>query len=218
MSEDVTEASEPAEAETHRARYRRDVRFIGAIPGRYTLMAAGQAVESDLRVYACRLSSISPTIAVMAAPVAGDPNEPVTAHFETFGIVRGVLQRHIPGGFAIELDMSEAERERLAGKIAWHKKHVFEQAPDRRSGKRFPPRNPHSVLTLAGGRKLSCFVIDLSPSGVAVSAAIVPQIGMPVAVGRLVGRVVRHFETGFAVQFLTPLDPDEVEARLLPAS
>jgi hypothetical protein len=39
-------------------------------------------------------------------------------------------------------------------------------------------------------------------SGVAVSAAYEPTIGMPLAVGSCVGRVVRQFPNGFAVKFV----------------
>jgi hypothetical protein len=48
---------------------------------------------------------------------------------------------------------------------------------------------------------LNCLVIDISPSGVAVSADVEPEIGTRLAVGRCVGYVVRRFAEGFAVQF-----------------
>ena len=52
------------------------------------------------------------------------------------------------------------------------------------------------------GRVTTCFIIDVSPAGVAVSSEVQPPIGMPLAVGSCVGRVVRIFETGFAVKFV----------------
>ena len=89
---------------------------------------------------------------------------------------------------------------------------------------RIIPRNPYSTLVLADGTTTECLVKDVSASGIAVSADIVPPIGTAVAVGKVVGRVVRHFEDGFAVQFAQLQELDTVEeliarlrlSRLLP--
>ena len=42
----------------------------------------------------------------------------------------------------------------------------------------------------------------MSASGAAVSADVQPELGMPLAIGACVGRVVRHFGEGFAVKFV----------------
>jgi hypothetical protein len=55
---------------------------------------------------------------------------------------------------------------------------------------------------MADGKVNTCFIIDMSATGVAVSSEVQPAIGTPLAVGSLVGRVVRIFETGFAVKFV----------------
>jgi hypothetical protein len=43
--------------------------------------------------------------------------------------------------------------------------------------------------------------LNISASGAAVSAQTLPEIGAALALGRLVGRVVRQFKGGFAIQF-----------------
>jgi hypothetical protein len=48
--------------------------------------------------------------------------------------------------------------------------------------------------------------MDVSTSGVAVSTEYMPPIGMPLAVGSCVGRVVRRFQYGFAVKFVKKQD------------
>jgi len=63
------------------------------------------------------------------------------------------------------------------------------------------PRKSAYEFDLRDGTTLSCFVIDVSPSGVAVSADVEPEIGTRLAVGQAVGHVVRRFNEGFAVQF-----------------
>jgi hypothetical protein len=55
---------------------------------------------------------------------------------------------------------------------------------------------------LADGTVHSCFIIDMSVSGVAVSAQLQPPIGMPLAIGACIGRVVRLLPDGFAVKFV----------------
>jgi hypothetical protein len=57
-------------------------------------------------------------------------------------------------------------------------------------------------LILGDGTTHGCFVIDMSVSGVAVSAQVQPPIGMPLAVGACIGRVVRLLPDGFAVKFV----------------
>ena len=70
-------------------------------------------------------------------------------------------------------------------------------------------------MTLADGTTQPCLVIDMSPSGVAVSAQLQPQIGTPLAVGACIGRVVRLLPDGFAVKFVEPLNRHELERRLV---
>jgi len=69
-------------------------------------------------------------------------------------------------------------------------------------------------LTLADGSVHICFIIDVSPTGVAVSSEVQPPIGMPLAVGSCVGRVVRTFDTGFAVKFVEKQDLNDL-SRLI---
>jgi hypothetical protein len=70
---------------------------------------------------------------------------------------------------------------------------------------------------MADGSTVDCTLIDVSATGVAVSTPLKPDIGLPLAVGQLVGKVVRHLdEGGFAVQFLSVQDESIVEKLLQP--
>ncbi|MFD2649841.1 PilZ domain-containing protein [Devosia albogilva] len=193
-----------------------DVRFIGAAGGRYVLPQRREGTEK-LSAYACRLCSISTRFAAVIGPVVGSLNEPVAAHFDTFGLLRGRINRRLPSGFVMELMLKDAERDKLGAKIVWQRKHVYQSAPDQREHKRILPRDPRTLITLADGTCVPCFVIDISQSGVAVSAGISPEIGTPLAVGRLVGRVVRYLDVGFALQFIELQEADALETLMLPA-
>jgi len=193
-----------------------DVRFIGAVAGRYALSERRSGDNGKIAVYACRLCSISTRLAVVVGPVLGQEGEIVTAHFDEFGILRGRITRKLPSGFVMDLMLTDAERNKLGGKIAWQKKKVHDQLPDKREHRRILPRDPRTVLTLADGAQMPCFVIDISRSGVAVSADIWPGLGTPMAVGKLVGRVVRYLDVGFALQFIQLQDLDQLEILMAP--
>ena len=64
---------------------------------------------------------------------------------------------------------------------------------------------PHRTLILPSG---------VSRPGAAISADIYPEIDMPLAVGTVVGRVVRHLDVGFAVKFTSLQDMESLEANL----
>jgi hypothetical protein len=193
-----------------------DVRFIGAVAGRYALAERRGAVDGKVPVYACRLCSISTRQAVVVGPVIGRDGEVITAHFDEFGMLRGKIARKLPSGFVLDLMLKDAERNKLGAKIAWQKKRVHEQLPDKREHKRFPPRDPRTVLTLADGTQMPCFVIDVSQSGIAVSADIWPELGTPMAVGKLVGRVIRYLDVGFALRFVEIQELDQLEGLMAP--
>src|SRR5690606_25796886 len=167
-------------------------------------------------VYACRLCSISSRMLVAVGPVVGKEGETGSAHFNEFGILRGHITRRLASGFVTDLQLTDGEREKLAAKIDWQKRHVHAQVPDKREHRRILPRDPRSVIVLADGQQVPCFVIDVSRSGAAVSAHFWPELGMPMALGRIVGRVVRHLEVGFALQFIEPQEFEGLETLLKP--
>ena len=84
--------------------------------------------------------------------------------------------------------------------------------------RRFPrtvPENPDTTLSLAPGQSLPCVVIDYSICGAAVFVAAAPAPGAIVKIGNVVGRVVRNFSGGFAVEFSTLQDPELIGGLLL---
>jgi hypothetical protein len=193
-----------------------DVRFIGALAGRYALPDRRRSPDDKIPVYACRLCSISTKMLVAVGPVVGKEGEIVSSHFNEFGILRGRITRRLASGFVTDLQLTDSEREKLGAKIDWHKKHVHAQVPDKREHRRIMPRDPRSTIFLADGQKVPCFVIDVSRSGAAISAHYWPELGMPMALGRVVGRVVRHLEIGFALQFIQEQEFEELENLIRP--
>ena len=58
-----------------------DVRFIGALAGRYALPDRRRTPDDKIPVYACRLCSISTKMLVAVGPVVGREGEIVSSHF-----------------------------------------------------------------------------------------------------------------------------------------
>jgi hypothetical protein len=192
-----------------------DVRFIGALTGCYALSERHAEGEDGIPVFACRLCSISSSQAVLMAPVSAEEGETVAMHFSDFGILRARVARELSTGFVANLALDEAGRDKLASKIRWKRSNVQAHVPDKREFPRFMPRIPRTIMTMADGRLFPCFVIDISRSGAAVSAPILPGKGTPIAIGGLVGRVVRRLDVGFAMEFITVQDAEDLERKLV---
>jgi hypothetical protein len=143
--------------------------------------------------------------------VVGKVGDRLTTYFSEFGEFEGSISDARQGSFLLELEMPQQRRVWMAEKLAWLEKKQKDQAiQEARRDARLVPQTSHSTLTLADGSIHPCFIIDVSPSGVAVSAEYVPPIGTPLAVGSCVGRVVRHFPSGFAIKFAQKLDRNDV--------
>jgi hypothetical protein len=140
---------------------------------------------------------------IVDVPAVGKVGDAITSYFSDFGKLEGFIGDTRTGAFLLELEMTRSMREKLANKLAWLEKKLKDPSiPDVRKDARIIPASPHSTLTLADGVTHGCFIIDMSVSGVAVSAQVQPPIGMPLAVGACIGRVVRLLPDGFAVKFV----------------
>jgi len=170
--------------------------------GRYSL-ASRYDIHGARREFACRTSRVSPYQMHVAVPVLGPVGERVITYFGDFGSIDGWITDIADGGFLLNIELPRQRREKFLTQLAWLKKHQDDAVEDARAQRRIVPKSPHSTLIFGDGTTLNCLVIDISPSGVAVSADVDPEIGTRLAVGRCVGHVVRKFAEGFAVQFDT---------------
>ena len=193
---------------------RREPRTIVSIPGRYVFPKRHSAHGSRSE-FACRVVNISLHAVTLIAPVVAAIGELVIMYSGVFGKLEGSITDVHDRGFVMSIAATNEERVKFAVKIDWYEKNKNHDVSDGRKHKRIVPKDPYSILIFSDGRQLRCFVIDMSVSGVAVSANIKPKIGTPLAVGKLVGRVVRHRADGFAVQFIEPQDPNLLEQRII---
>jgi len=185
-----------------------------AIGGQYTLANWFDA-QGKPRTFACRTTRVSPFRMMVNVPVVGRVGDRISSYFGDFGKLDGEISETVAGGFLLELAMTRLMREKMSNKLTWlERRQKDASVKDVRKQARIIPANAHSSLAFADGSVRSCFVIDMSVSGVAVSADVQPPVGTPLAVGACVGRVVRIFPEGFAIQFVEPVKRDELERRV----
>jgi hypothetical protein len=179
---------------------RTEVRIAVSLPGTVVFVdrcdAYGKSPARD-----CRAVNISPSAIAVASALEVSVGERATLRLEQFGEFRGAVSRVLSGGFVVKIEQTADESEALASRINWFDKIKNHDAPEQRRARRVVPRNRHSQLIWPDGKIEACLILDISASGAAVSAQTLPEIGTVLALGRLVGRVVRLFKGGFAIQF-----------------
>jgi hypothetical protein len=173
----------------------------------------GRYMLSDRRDFPCQVIDMSPGGMALAVPVMGTPGERVIAYVDHLGRLEGKIARLLDNGFAMTISATARKRDKLAAQLTWlANRQILNLPEDRRHG-RFVPRNTLARLILPNGTNVTCRIIDLSASGtaVAISPELRPAVGSAVTIGKTLGRVVRHIEDGFAIEFTRLQHPDSVE-------
>jgi hypothetical protein len=176
----------------------------------------GRYMLADRREFPCQVVDMSPGGMALAAPVVGQPGERVIAYVDHLGRLEGKIARAIANGFAMTIGATSRKRDKLAAQLTWlANRHILNLPEDRRHG-RFVPKSPLARLILPNGTNVACRVIDLSASGAAIAIApdLLPVVGAMVSIGKSQGRVVRHIEDGFALEFTRLQHPDFLEENV----
>ncbi|MEP0070954.1 PilZ domain-containing protein [Pyruvatibacter sp.] len=177
-----------------------DRRTYQRIPVGYT----SRCLMPDGGEYEGKVSNISACgcyIELDAFATRPDPAQRVVAYVDKLGRFEGIVVRSTEDGFALELEMTPPKRERFAAmltKVANGDQAALEEI---RRHPRVDASDKPTTLKLANGSTGSCKIIDMSLSGASVETHLRPTIGVFVELGRMSGRVVRHHENGFAVEF-----------------
>ena len=179
---------------------RRHQRVKVNILGRYML--------ADKREFPCQTLDMSVGGVSLFAPVRGVLGERVVVYLDQLGRIEGVIARLTKNGFTLSMSLPLMKREKLAEQLTWLiNRDALGMEEDRRH-ERVTPRATRTILRLADGETYPVKIIDISLSGVAVTADAKPPLGSAVTIGQTNGMVVRHFNGGIAVEFARPI-PDE---------
>ena len=171
---------------------------------RVSVQVHGRFMREDRTEHSCDILDMSPGDASFRSQAVCAPGERVIAYLDHMGRIEGRVTRATTDGFAAEIVASERKREKLAAQLTWLvNRHELNLPEDRRHNRAANQAVAASIIELEDGRKYPCRIIDLSLSGAAVSIAVKPPIGTAMRLGIKQGRIVRHFEDGVAVEFLT---------------
>jgi hypothetical protein len=174
----------------------------------------GRYMLPDRREFPCQVVNMSPGGMALIAPVTGAPGERIIAYVDHLGRLEGHVARLFQNGFAMSIGATARKRDKLAAQLTWlANRHILGLPEDRRHG-RIVPRNPIGRLILPNGVNLTCRIIDVSQSGAGVASDQRPAIGALVTLGKVQGRVVRHLEDGFAIEFTRLQHPDFLEENI----
>jgi len=176
----------------------------------------GRYMLADRREFPCQVVNMSPGGIAIVAPVIGNPGERVIAYVDHLGRLEGKIARLLDNGFAMTVEATLRKRDKLAAQLTWlANRHILNLPEDRRHG-RFIPKKAMARLILPNGNNVGCRVIDISESGAAISISpeLRPAIGTMVTVGKTPGRVVRHVDDGFAIEFTRLQHSDFIEDNL----
>jgi hypothetical protein len=157
----------------------------------------------DSTEHPCRISDLSPDGAVFLTGIEPPVGLSIVAYIDEIGRLEAVTGSPADGGFAVSFRISGPRRERIESRI----RSLLEAAgaEDVQPGLA-KPANSASHITLPDGRTYPCEVIDVSLSGAALKAGVIPALGTHVLLGRMRGRVVRYLESGVAIEFTRQLD------------
>jgi hypothetical protein len=157
---------------------------------------------------------MSPGGMAMIAPVSGGPGDRIIAYVDHLGRLEGQIARVFENGFAMTISATARKRDKLAAQLTWlANRNILDLPEDRRHG-RIVPRNPVGRLILPNGVNLACRIIDVSQSGAGIASRERPPIGALVTLGKVQGRVVRHLEDGFAIEFTRLQHSDFLEDNI----
>jgi PilZ domain-containing protein len=174
----------------------------------------GRYMLADRREFPCQVVNMSPGGMALIAPVAGAAGERIIAYVDHLGRLEGHIARTFQNGFAMTIAATARKRDKLAAQLTWlANRHILGLPEDRRHG-RIAPRNPIGRLIMPNGVNIGCRIIDVSQSGAAIATDQRPPIGALVTLGNVQGRVVRHLEDGFAIEFTRLQHPDFFEENV----
>ena len=187
----------------HAEERRRHQRVRVDLLGRYMLV--------DRREFPCQVINISPGGMALIAPVGGNVGDRVIAYVDHLGRLEGHIARPLSNGFAMTISATLRKRDMLAAQLTWlANRNILNLPEDRRHG-RFVPSIAAARLIMPNGTNIGVRIIDISLSGAGVGTQERPEIGTHVMLGKIAGRVVRHLDAGFAVEFTRLQHPDSVE-------
>jgi hypothetical protein len=174
----------------------------------------GHYVAPSLGEFPCTALEMSSGDVLLSADVRAKSGEQIILHLDELGHFFGVVGGHDPAGFIMTLQLSRAQRDKLADQLTWFANRHLIDLPEERRHERIAPATTRAVLRLPDGNDHIVKILDLSRSGVRIETNVLPAVGTPVVVGKTPAVVVRHFDGGIAGQFVRCFAIGEIDESI----
>jgi hypothetical protein len=171
----------------------------------------GRYMMEDRREFPCQVVNMSPGGMAVIAPVSGEIGARVIAYVDHLGRLEGKIARQLHNGFAMTILATPRKRDKLAAQLTWLANRSILNLPEDRRHGRFVPKIVAARLIMPNGTNVGIRIIDLSLSGAGIATPNRPEVGTHITLGKIPGRVVRHLEEGFAMEFTRLQHPDSIE-------
>ncbi|HEY2070551.1 MAG TPA: PilZ domain-containing protein [Rhizomicrobium sp.] len=193
-----------AEARAERRRHRR-VRVD---------LAGRLFVPAEEHEALCRVTDLSPGGAQVVSDFIPAADSQIVLYIDGFGRIEGTVARPADGNFGVKFVCSAHKRERIAEQLTLHmNRDTVDESVLRRHDRE--PTKGLAKFTRANGDVVGCEVLDLSLSGVSLKTESRPPLGETVLIGQMAGRIVRHHESGIAIEFIgAPAGAERPPAKL----
>lgn len=192
------DAPVPGEVSASKAVDRRDeARFEGGLTASFTMPAA----TGGVRVVPCTIVSLSASAMRIGTDEAAVLGQAVWVDVDGFGPVRASVEAVRHDGFICHNLLNAPARQRLGTWVAWLARRNGRMQKDQRVFMRSRPRDSRTTIAFEDGEMVAVVLKDVSRSGAAVMCGHRAEVGTPVMIGRVSGRVTRVFDGGLAVEF-----------------
>jgi hypothetical protein len=178
---------------------------------RVKINLTGRFMREDRQEYPCQTINMSPGGVLLSTDAPPQVGEHVVAYIDHLGRIEGRCTRTAGNSFSMTISATLRRRDKLADQLTWFANRSILGLPEDRRHKRVELRNPRAILTLPDGSAIECRVVDVSLSDAAIATRTKLPLGSPVRLGRTPARVVRHLDTGIALEFSRLQSPETLE-------
>ena len=155
------------------------------------------------------MNSLSPGGAGIQCAEAPPLKAALVLYVEGFGRFDGVAVHYDDGILGLSFECTDAKRERTKEKLVIFAEEGLTAVTRLRRDTRVPTISAYYICR-PGRDRILCDVEDISLHGASLKTLDRPPLGEVVSIGRTHGRVVRHHETGIAVEFVKASGADDI--------
>ena len=164
---------------------------------------SGRLMVPSGEEFDCHVVDISQVGIALNCKAEPELDDKIIVYLNDLGRFEGIIVRKIAEGFAIETRLPPNQRLRLVERIDWL---LQRNTEDKRSARRRAPTanelTDKTHIIVKDGIEVPYNVLDISTTGAHLEIRNRPNIGTPVTIGKMLGRVVRHTQEGVGIEFL----------------